>query len=87
MMNAIDWVAFGHRAQSIYNIQTGICLGAGFDWTEVAKNPSLFVDSCSNLIVLCQEHHRGSYQGIHSVPLPDWLLQIAPKPGFQVLAQ
>jgi hypothetical protein len=84
-MNSIDWIEFGRKAQSIYHMQTGICIGAGFDWTEVAKNPSLFVDSPSNLLILCQEHHRGSHEGIHNLPMPDWLLQIAPKQGFQVL--
>jgi hypothetical protein len=86
-MNGIDWVAFGQKAKNLYHLQTGECMGLGFNWDEVAQNPTLFVDSCLNLMVLCPEHHRGKYQGLHNLAMPDWLSQIAPKPGFEFIAK
>lgn len=83
--NAIDWHEFGKFAQTCYNIQTGECIGDKFDWTEVAKNPDIFVDSPYNMIVLCKEHHISGNKGIHHVPFPDWILQKYPLHDFQFL--
>jgi hypothetical protein len=86
-MNAIDWIAFGEKAKTLYNPQTGENIGSMFDWKEVQKNPTIFVDSPQNMVVLCPDHHRSSYCGIHHVPYPEWLLQIAPKNGFVFLTK
>ncbi len=86
-MMGIDWIQFGQRAQHLYNLQTGVNLGVGYDWNAVAQDPTLFVDSCANLIVLCPEHHRGESTGIHTIPMPDWLLQIAPKDNIPMLTK
>jgi hypothetical protein len=52
---------------------------------HVRQDPSIFVDSEYNMIVLCQEHHRSSNRGIHHVPFPEWFLQFAPKDNFVFL--
>jgi len=83
--NAIDWKVFGEFADKIYNIQTGESL-AQFDWSVVATNPDLFVDSEQNMIVLCKQHHTSGKYGIHHIPFPDWILQKFPKDGFQFLS-
>ncbi len=82
MMLGIDWTEFGKKAKYLYNPQSGENLGAAFDWELVAKDPSLFVDSPSNMVVLCPEHHRLGATGIHHIPFPEWITQVAPKPGF-----
>ncbi len=84
-MAAVDWIRFGELAQNFYNPQTGVNVGMAFDWTEVRKDPSIFVDSAYNMVVLCAEHHRSSTYGIHHVPVPEWLLQAYPLNGFQFL--
>jgi hypothetical protein len=81
-MNGIDWIEFGQRAKCLYNPQTGKNFAELFDWKQVQKDPSIFVDSQYNMIVLCVEHHRSSNRGIHHVPFPEWFLQVAPKNGF-----
>jgi hypothetical protein len=83
--SAVDWVKFGERARNWYHPQTGQHIGSAFNWSLVAQKPELFVDSPSNLLVLCQQHHRGRL-GIHTVPFPGWVLQAAPRPGFKFLA-
>jgi len=83
--NAIDWKVFGEFADNTFNIQTGESL-AQFDWTAVALDPDLFVDSEQNMVVLCKQHHTSGSFGIHHVPFPDWILQKFPKDGFQFLS-
>ena len=83
--NAIDWIKFGKFANNCYNIQTGENIGIQFDWTQVSKEPELFVDSKYNMVVLCVEHHRSSNKGIHHVPFPEWILQKNAKKGFEFL--
>ena len=85
MENAIDWEKFGDFAQTCHHFQTGEFIGDLFDWKAVAKNPDLFVDSPSNMIVLCKEHHT-SRIGIHHVPFPEWITQKFAKDGFTVLS-
>lgn len=34
-----------------------------------------FLDSEGNMLVLCATHHRGPWEGIHSVTYPAWKLQ------------
>ena len=34
-----------------------------------------WLDSEGNMLVLCEQHHRGSRTGIHSITYPAWLLQ------------
>ena len=82
--NAINWDTFGEFAKTCYNIQTGENIGH-FDWVEVTKNPDIFVDSPSNMIVLCKKHHTSGNKGIHHVPFPEWILQKYPKNGFEFL--
>jgi hypothetical protein len=82
---AVDWIKFGQIAKNFYNPQTGMNIGDKFDWTQVDKTPDIFVDSEYNMIVLCPDHHRSSNKGIHNVPYPEWILQLAPKGDFQFL--
>ena len=84
-LNGIDWAKFGLRAQTLYNPQTGVNIGTSFDWDKVAENPIIFVDSPENMIVLCKAHHRSKNKGIHSIPYPIWLLQLAQKDGYEFL--
>ena len=78
----IDWITFGEKTRHLFHIQTGVCIGDQFDWNEVAKKPELFVDSVHNMVVLCREHHTSGSFGIHHIPFPVWILQMAPKKGF-----
>jgi len=73
-MNAIDWKKFGEASPYLYNPQTGVNINQ-FDWTQVAHQPELFIDSHHNMITLCKEHHTSGRRGIHHVPYPDWILQ------------
>ena len=83
--NAVDWTAFGNQAKYFYNLQTGENIGAAFNWDEVAENPTIFVDSPQNMVVLCKKHHISGKMGIHNVPFPNWILQKFPKNKFQFL--
>lgn len=85
--NAIDWMKFGEKAQYLYNPQTGLNIGSQFNWSDVSKNPTIFTDSCANMIVLCVQHHRGSGTGIHQAPFPDWILQAFAKDDFVFLSK
>jgi hypothetical protein len=85
MVTAIDWIKFGKKAINFYNPQTGINIGDKFNWSHVNDTPHIFVDSEYNMVVLCEEHHRSSNKGIHHVPFPDFIVQIAPKDGFVFL--
>lgn len=42
-------------------------------------------DDIRNLIVLCQEHHRLKYSGIHMISFPIWLALGVLKPGFRMI--
>ncbi len=79
-----DWALFGEFAKTCYNIQTGESIDC-YNWTDVAKNPELFVDSPHNMISLCTVHHTSEKRGIHHVPFPDWILQKWSKPDFDFL--
>jgi len=54
--NAIDWIKFGESSKYLYNPQTGENINI-FDWEQVSKNPTIFVDSPQNMITLCKQHH------------------------------
>jgi hypothetical protein len=41
-------------------------------------------DDIRNLLVLCEEHHRGAGTGVHRISWPIWLPQRAVKPGVQI---
>ena len=79
---AIDWTLFGVAAEHLFHIQTGVCIGDAFDWSAVAANPDLFVDSPLNMLVLCREHHTSATHGIHHIPFPVWMLQGRGRNGF-----
>lgn len=84
-MNGVDWIKFGQLAAIMYHPQTNECIGPLFDWSEVAKDPGIFVDSVLNLVTICKGHHVGSENGIHHVPWPLWILQRYEKDGFEFL--
>jgi hypothetical protein len=44
------------------------------DLTDRAKLAE-WVDGESNMLVLCDAHHRGKHVGIHEISYPAWLLQ------------
>jgi len=83
--NGVDWIKFGQSAKMLYNPQTGENIGNVFNWSAVSKNPTIFVDSPQNMIVLCKEHHISGNRGIHHVPFPEWILQKFAKPGVEFL--
>ena len=83
--SAVDWEKFGQRANKLFHIETGVCIGTQFDWSKVAIKPEIFVDSVHNMIVLCRQHHTSSNKGIHHIPFPVWILQLEPKDGFSFL--
>lgn len=85
-MNGINWLEFGKRSKTLYNPQTGENFSELYDWNKVQDDPGIFVDSVHNMVVLCEEHHRSSNKGIHHVPFPEWILQMAPKDGFSFLS-
>ena len=41
-------------------------------------------DDIRNLVVLCEEHHRGAEKGIHCLEHPVWLAQRAVKSGMSI---
>jgi hypothetical protein len=83
--NAIDWKKVKKDAPTLYNPQQGFITEDLFDWDAVAKDPSLFIDSPLNLLVLCSEHHRSTKFGIHFVPYPIWVLQKWPAKNFEFI--
>jgi hypothetical protein len=82
----VDWDRFGVAAKYLTNPQTGQSLCAIFSWSNVAKDPSIFVDSPANMVVLCSTHHRDEQKGIHHVPFPVWILQRFQSSDFFFLA-
>jgi len=42
-------------------------------------------DDIRNLVVLCQEHHRLKYTGVHAISFPIWLALGVLKPGFRLV--
>jgi hypothetical protein len=49
-------------------------LHPAFDWSSY-REPSDFIDSEYNMMVLCEAHHRGRNHGIHLLPFPIWIMQ------------
>jgi hypothetical protein len=41
-------------------------------------------DEIRNLMVLCEQHHRALYFGVHAITLPIWVVQRVAKPGGQI---
>ncbi len=56
-------------------------LHPNFDWSKF-KEPSDFIDSEYNMMVLCEKHHRGKDHGIHLLPYPFWIMQEIQKTEF-----
>ncbi len=55
---------------------------AGFD---PAKDPYQFVDDMSvNGLLLCQKHHIGKDEGIHTLPHPLWIWQKYAPEGYKM---
>lgn len=52
-----------------------------FDWSTF-KDPSDFIDSEYNMMVLCEKHHRAKNHGIHWVPFPIFVMQRNKKDDF-----
>lgn len=52
-----------------------------FNWTTF-KDPSDFVDSEYNMLVLCADHHRHRDAGIHMLPYPIWIMQAVKRSDF-----
>lgn len=88
-MEGIDWARFGEVAARFdwRNPQSGLVLASAFDWEAVAADPTLFVDSPANMLVLCPDHHRDPAKGIHHVQYPVWILQAFAKPGFEFVTR
>ena len=56
-------------------------LHPAFDWSTF-KEPSDFIDSEYNMMVLCEKHHRAKDHGIHWVPYPIFIMQAIQKKDF-----
>ena len=84
--DAINWDKFAEKIKKIPNLQTGVFYHDLFDWEEVKKNPSIYVDSVYNMIVLCKDHHTHKATGIHWSVFPLWLTQCWEIDGFNVLS-
>ena len=52
-----------------------------YDWSQF-KIPEDFVDHEYNMMVLCEDHHRGPGTGIHHIPYPIWVMQKHKKSDF-----
>ena len=53
-----------------------------FSWSTFHE-PTDFVDSEYNMMVLCERHHRGKDHGIHLLPYPIWIMQRECLAGFE----
>jgi hypothetical protein len=49
-------------------------LHPNFPWSTF-KEPTDFIDSEYNMMVLCEKHHRRKNHGIHMLPYPIWIMQ------------
>ncbi|HDR9065464.1 TPA: hypothetical protein ACU967_002221 [Burkholderia contaminans] len=56
-------------------------LHPAFDWSSY-REPSDFIDSEYNMMVLCEKHHRGKDHGIHLLPFPLWQMQVNKRADF-----
>jgi hypothetical protein len=70
----------------LYNPQTGVEIGPLFNWALVKQDPTTFVDSEHNMVILCKDCHT-SFEGIHHVPFPEWLAQMFAIKGYRVIEQ
>ena len=86
--NGKDWIDFGRRAamDRLRDFHNDQLIAPLFDWKQVAENPFIFLDSPSNMMVLCSKHHRDPVCGIHHVPFPLWIMQKSAKRGFTPLS-
>lgn len=67
-----------HHAHFEWAAQNGLDLTkVTADWPEITDREKLaeWVDSESNMLVLCATHHRGQHEGVHTISYPAWLLQ------------
>lgn len=53
--------------------------------SQLGDKPVLSPDDIRNLVVICACCHRGRGTGIHMVPFPNWISQVAAKQGIVVL--
>ncbi|PUA19568.1 HNH endonuclease [Glaciimonas sp. PCH181] len=56
-------------------------LHPNFPWSTF-KEPSDFIDSEYNMMVLCETHHRAKDRGIHMMPYPIWIMQREQRADF-----
>jgi hypothetical protein len=52
---------------------------------QLGDKPVESPDDIRNLVVICASCHRGAGLGIHLVPFPNWVSQVAAKAGVRVL--
>lgn len=52
---------------------------------ELQDKPLESPDDIRNLVVLCQEHHRLRFTGVHAISFPIWLAFSSLKPGFRMV--
>jgi len=52
---------------------------------QLGDKPINSPDDIRNLVVICQDCHRGKGTGIHLVPFPNWISQVVAKDGVTVL--
>lgn len=76
-----------HHNEIEYAAATGVDLAKFehlFPGAHVKTEEDLlnWCESPSNAKVLCALHHRGPFNGVHHVPLPNWLLQRLWKKGL-----
>lgn len=55
-----------------------------YDYSAKMTNPLLSPDDIRNLLILCETHHRGFDNGIHSLTFPVWCCLKVLKPGVEI---
>lgn len=67
-----------HHAHFEWASQNGLDLEkVTKDWPDITDRAKLaeWVDSELNMLILCSNHHRSKFTGIHMISYPAWLLQ------------
>ena len=83
LATAWDWPRF------IADCQSGkwgvYCQAFHWEGFEPSRNPYQFVDDMSvNGLLLCEKHHIGKDEGIHTLPHPLWIWQKYAPEGYKI---
>lgn len=93
VMDTPCWVCGSKDKREVHHFHVEWADADGVDWENMRKlhpafhwstfeNPSDFVDSEYNMMVLCEKHHRQKDHGIHVLPYPIWIMQQLQRKDF-----